>query len=73
MTLQPTINRRRADLVAVYARKYLRAGQDPMRHVAEIIESANLSGEAIDESPRKCARVRGIINRAVEDFERRVS
>ena len=70
MTLQPTINRRRADLVAVYARKYLRAGEDPMAHVAEIIEAANLSGDAIDASPRKSARVRGIIKRSAEEYRR---
>jgi hypothetical protein len=70
MTLQPTINERRANLIAVYARKYLRAGQDPMGHVAEIIESANLSGDAIDASPRKSARVRNIIRRAADEYRR---
>ena len=68
--LETTINRRRAALVAIYARKYLRAGEDPMAHVAEIIEAANLSGDAIDASPRKCARIRSIIKRAAEDFAR---
>jgi len=53
----------------VYARKYLRAGEDPMAHVAEIIEAANLSGDAIDASPRKSARVRNIIERAAADYQ----